>query len=303
MTISPSTAAVLSMATADPLIFKAELDTVRGRLDQVRSFEHETSVWAQYNFNNFGVSSSAGAGYDMGINGLTLGVDKSVEAGDGVFTFGGFTSYSNSDMEFDRGGDGEVDSYSVGGYGSYMHNSGFYVDGVLKANRFAHDVNAQMNSGSRAYGNYDANGIGAHLQTGKYFWFDETYVAPYVGMSAFVSDSSNYTLSNGMKAQVDNQRSMVGEVGVQVGHNFEVNGSKIQPYFRAALAQEFIDSNDVKVNEDHFTNDLSGSRGIYQVGVNAKVTDTINVNVNASYSHGKQVDEPLAAHVGVVWTF
>ena len=239
----------------------------------------------------------------MNVNGLTVGMDTSVGTSDGVVTFGSFTSYSDSDLEFDRGGDGQVDSYSIGAYGSYLHNSGYYVDGILKTNNFAHDVNARMNSGTLAWGSYDSSGIGAHLQTGKYFHFDKTWVAPYVALSTFTSDSSDYTLSNGMRAQVGKQRSMIGEVGVQVGHSLEYNGAKIQPYFRAAVSNEFIDDNEVKVNEDTFTNDLSGTRGIYQVGVNARVTDTLTVNAHTSYSHGEHVDEPWTVNLGVSWKF
>nr|WP_162303002.1 autotransporter outer membrane beta-barrel domain-containing protein [Buttiauxella sp. 3AFRM03] len=309
MSISPSTAAVLAMATADPLIFKAEMDVVRDRMDLVRSasryteISHDTNLWAHYNFNNFSVSSTAGAAYDMTVSGFTLGMDRSVALDNAIATFGGFTSYSRSDLDFDRGGNGDVDSYSVGAYASYLHNNGFYADSILKANRFGNDVHAQMTSGSAAYGDYNTNGIGMHLQGGKYFYFGESYIAPYVALSTFTSDSNDYTLSNGMKARVDNQKSVIGEAGVQMGHHFEYNGAQIQPYFRAAVAQEFIDDNEVRVNDDTFTNDLSGARGVYQVGVNAQVTDTLAVNAHTSYSHGDHVDEPLTVDLGVSWKF
>jgi outer membrane autotransporter barrel domain len=303
MTITPATAAVLSMATVDPLIFRAELDTVRGRLDQTRSYAHDTSVWVQYSFSNFEVSSPAGAGYDMNTRGLTLGTDKSIELDNGIATLGAFTSYSRSDPEFYRNGNGEVDSYSIGAYASYLHRSGFYADGVLKANHFSNDTDARMSSGGKASGGYSTNGVGLHLQGGKYFYFDNAYIAPYVALSTFTSDSSEYSLSNGMKARVDTQRSVTGETGIRMGHKFEIKGVQAEPYFRMAVAREFVDNNEVKVNDDRFINDLSGSRSVYAVGVSARLTDRLAVQVDASHSDGKQVDEPWTMNLGVSWKF
>jgi outer membrane autotransporter protein len=302
-TITPSTAAVLSMATVAPLIFQAELSSVRSRLDQVRSFSHDTNVWGHYTANRYNVSDSAGAGYGMHVNGVTIGADKSKESDNGVSTQGLFFSYSHSDVDFDRSGDGNVDSYSVGAYASYLHNSGFYFDGVLKVNRFGNDVNGQMTSGEAANGYYNTTGLGVNLQGGKYFYFGDSYIAPYASVTGFTSNTSDYTLSNGMKAHVGSQRSVIGETGVSLGHQFVVQGAQVQPYLKLAVTQEFIDDNAVKVNDDHFTNDLSGTRGVYQLGVNAKATNRITVHADASYAQGSHVESPWTASLGASWSF
>ena len=55
----PSTTDVLNMAAAQPLVFDAELDTVRGRLGSVKGVNYDTAMW-----------SSAT------LTGLTLGIDS-----------------------------------------------------------------------------------------------------------------------------------------------------------------------------------------------------------------------------------
>lgn len=302
-TITPSTAAVLSMATVDPLIFQSELSSVRGRLDAVRSFSHDTNFWAHYTASRYNVSDSAGAAYDMHLNGVTLGADQSIDTDSSVTTRGAFFSYSHSDVDFDRGGDGNVDSYSVGAYFSYLHQSGFYLDSVLKVNRFENEVNGRMTSGAPADGYYNTTGAGLNIQGGKYFYFGDTWVAPYTAVTGFTSNSSGYTLSNGMNADVGPQRSVIGEAGVSAGHKFNVQDVEVQPFVRAAVMQEFMDNNNVKVNNDGFTNDLSGTRGIYQAGVNARVAKSFTVQANASYAEGHHVETPWTVNLGGSWSF
>ena len=173
----------------------------------------------------------------------------------------------------------------------------------MKVNRFGNDVNGKMTSGAAANGYYNTTGIGANLQGGKYFYLGDSYIAPYASVTGFTSNTSDYTLSNGMKAHVGSQRSVMGETGVNLGHKFAVKGAQVQPYLKLAVTQEFIDDNAVKVNDDHFTNDLSGTRGVYQLGVNAKVTDRITVHADASYSQGSHVEAPLTANLGASWSF
>ncbi|MGR7464154.1 autotransporter outer membrane beta-barrel domain-containing protein [Klebsiella aerogenes] len=303
--ITPSTAAVLNMAAVDPLVFQAELSSVRHRLNETRSFSHDTHVWSDvYNTRN-DTSTDAGAGFDQTLNGITLGVDQSRRSGNGVTTRGVFFGYSHSDVDFDRGGDGNVDSYSVGAYASYLHDSGVYLDGILKANRFENDVNGRMTSGGAADGYYDSNGLGIHLEGGKYFHFGETYIAPYAAFTAFTTDNSEYTLSNGMYAHVGNGRSVQAEAGVNVGHRFTLkNGATLQPYFGAAVTQEFIDENEVDVNSDgHFQNDTSGTRGVYQAGLRAQFSPRLTAHIDASYAEGSHIESPWIANAGIAWSF
>ncbi|KGT87023.1 hypothetical protein NG99_24415 [Erwinia typographi] len=301
--ITPSTAAVLSMATVDPLVFQAEMSSIRERLAEVRSFSHDTNVWGHYIAHRLRVNDAAGAGYGLNLNGVTLGGDKSTEYANGVTTKGIFFSYSHSDVSFNRGGKGDVDSYSLGAYTSYLHDSGFWLDGVFKVNRFGNNIDARMTSGTIASGYYNTTGIGTNLQGGKYFYFGDSYVTPYAAITGFTSNTSDYTLSNGMKAHVSPQKSVTGETGVSFGHKFVVHGALVQPYIKLAVTQEFIDDNKVKVNDDHFTNDLSGTRGVYQLGVNTKVTDRLTVHADASYAQGSHVEAPWTANLGASWSF
>ncbi|MFH7407610.1 autotransporter outer membrane beta-barrel domain-containing protein, partial [Pseudomonas syringae group genomosp. 7] len=81
---------------------------------------------------------------------------------------------------------------------------------------------------------------------------------------------------NGMLAENDLARTLVGKLGATTGRNFDLGqGRTFQPYVRAAWAHEFAINNGVQVNANDFNNDLSGSRGELGIGVAASVSDRL----------------------------
>ena len=74
--ITPSTTDVLNMAAAQPLVFDAELDTVRERLGSVKGVNYDTAMWSSAINSRNNVTTDAGAGFEQTLTGLTLGIDS-----------------------------------------------------------------------------------------------------------------------------------------------------------------------------------------------------------------------------------
>lgn len=296
-TYTPSTSAVLSMAVTAPIINDVEMHTVRDRIDAVRDTSHGLNAWARYIGSKESINNDA-AGFDMNINGVMVGADASKDFTGSHLTMGGFMSYTNSDVDFDRDGSGDVDSWSTGAYLSWMNNSGYYVDSIVKVNRFSNDVNAQMTSGGAADGDYNQNGFSVHLEAGKFFTFDQSFVAPYVAVTGFTTDHSSYDLSNGMEANVDSVNSLFVESGVNFGTTLNVRSAVLKPYVKLAVADELVNDNHVQVNDDRLEDDMSGVMGIYEVGINAQVTKTLNVGASVQYNHSNKMESPFIVNTG-----
>lgn len=112
--ITPSTTDVLNMAAAQPLVFDAELDTVRERLGSVKGVSYDTAMWSSAINTRNNVTTDAGAGFEQTLTGLTLGIDSRFSREESSTIRGLFFGYSHSDIGFDRGGKGNVDSYTPG---------------------------------------------------------------------------------------------------------------------------------------------------------------------------------------------
>lgn len=113
--ITPSTTDVLNMAAAQPLVFDAELDTVRERLGSVKGVSYDTAMWSSAINTRNNVTTDAGAGFEQTLTGLTLGIDSRFSREESSTIRGLIFGYSHSDIGFDRGGKGNIDSYTPRG--------------------------------------------------------------------------------------------------------------------------------------------------------------------------------------------
>ncbi len=221
--ITPSTTDVLNMAAAQPLVFDAELDTVRERLGSVKGVNYDTAMWSSAINTRNNVTTDAGAGFEQTLTGLTLGIDSRFSREETSTIRGLFFGYSHSDIGFDRGGKGNVDSYTPwGAYAGWEHQNGAYVDGVVKVDRFANTIHCKMSNGATAFGDYNSNGAGAHVESG-FRWVDGLWsVRPYLAFTGFTTDGQDYTLSNGMRADVGNTRILRAEAGTAVSYHMDL---------------------------------------------------------------------------------
>ncbi|EHO4505538.1 pertactin family autotransporter, partial [Salmonella enterica] len=303
--ISASTAAVLNMAAVQPLVFDAELESVRERLQARKMAGREDSLWmTQYNTRN-NVSTSAGAEFKQTSGGLIMGIDRLSQYEKSSGTLGAFFSYSHSNIDFSRSGEGHVDSYSFGAYAGLQHESGFYLDSIAKANLFDNNVKGRMNNGGAADGDYRTWGIGAHLESGIRLSNNNWSATPYMAFTGFTGSARKYVLSNGMQADVDTTRMLRAEVGLGMDYRLILsNGGELQPWLKISARQELADNNQVTINNrDRFNNELSGMRGVFQTGVHAKITDNLTGHLSAGYGDGAGVQSPWRATAGMSWSF
>ncbi|WP_145576739.1 autotransporter outer membrane beta-barrel domain-containing protein [Yersinia alsatica] len=301
--LTASTAGILAMANTSPVIFNAELSSVNNRLDRLATFSHEDGLWLTYLNNSFKVNGTA-TNFNQTLNGVTLGADKTAEMDNGSMTLGGFFSHSNSSIKTDYQSSGKVDSYALGAYALYQHRSGYFVNGVLKGNQFSQDVNVEMRGADTAKGNARFTGLGLAIKAGKNIGHGALTVTPYAGISGFNGFDSDYQLSNGMKAQSKGNRSVIGTVGVNTGYQINLkNGVAIKPYTTLSVDQEFAKGNKMVINNEQFSNDLSGTRANVGLGMNAQLSKNVSVTSEVKFAKGKNISSPVTVNAGISYSF
>ena len=303
-TISPSTQSVLALFNAAPNIWNSELTTLRSRMGEVRG-KPLGGAWMRSYGSRFNASTGDGVNYQQKQSGLTLGVDAPLQVGIGELSLGVMAGYSKNDLDLSRGTTGNVDSYYVGGYGTWLLDDGYYLDGVLKLNRFRNESKVAMSDGTKAKGDYESSAVGGSLEFGRHINFADGYfLEPYAQLSSVWVQGDSYTLDNGMQANNERTQSTLGKVGTSAGRSIALkDGGVLTPYLRVAMAQEFSRSNDVKVNDKRFGNDLSGSRAELGAGVSVSLSERLQLHADFDYMKGKNVEQPWGANVGLKLAF
>lgn len=305
-TIAPGTRSVLALFNTAPTVWYGELTSLRTRMGELRFNGGQAGGWGRIYGNKYNVADGSGVGYQQTQQGFTLGADAPLPIGDGQWLVGVMAGHSKSDLDLNRGTSGTVNSYYLGTYVTWLDaQNGYYFDAVMKANRFRNDAKVSLSDGARAKGDYDNTGLGGSVEFGQHIKLGDGYfIEPFTQWSAVVIQGRNYSLDNGMEAEGDRTRSLLGKAGMTVGRNFTLdNGNVVQPYVRGAWAHEFAKRNEVQVNNNVFNNDLSGSRAELGTGVAVSLTENLQVHADFDYSNGKNIEQPFGANVGVRYSW
>jgi outer membrane autotransporter protein len=304
-TISPGTRSVLALFNTAPTVWYGEMTSLRSRMGELRHNDAQAGGWIRSYGNKYSLSDANGVGVKQTQRGFSLGADTPLNE-DSQWLIGVMAGHSSSDLDLGRGTSGTVKSYYAGLYATWMDTaSGYYFDGVVKANRFENDAKVAMSDGAKAKGKYGTNGIGASAEVGRHIKLDnEFFVEPFAQASTVVAKGKNYGLDNGLQAKGDNTHSLLGKLGVTVGRDFIMDdGSIVQPYLRTAVAHEFAKNNKAKVNGHVFNNDLSGSRAELGAGVAVSLSQNLQLHADFEHSRGKHLDQPWGANVGVRYSW
>jgi outer membrane autotransporter protein len=298
--ISPGARSVLALFNTAPTVWYGELSSLRSRMGELRFNGGQAGGWIRTYGNKYNVADGSGVGYQQTQQGLSLGADARV--GESQVLVGVLAGTSESDLDLNRGTSGTVKSYYVGPYVTWLDSdTGYYFDGVLKYNRFRNESKVNLSDGSRTKGDYDNWGVGGSAEFGRHIKLANGYfVEPSAQLSAVQIQGKHYTLDNDMDADGDRMRSLLGKAGATFGRNFGfANGAVAQPYVRAAVAHEFASNNEVKVNNNVFNNDLSGSRAEFGAGVAVAMSQRWQMHFDLDYAKGKHIEQPYGVNLGL----
>ncbi|WP_411706363.1 autotransporter outer membrane beta-barrel domain-containing protein [Edaphovirga cremea] len=302
--ISPGTRSVLALFNTAPTVWYGEATSLRTRMGELRFEPGQAGMWVRAYGNKYKVAEGTGVGYKQSQQGFTLGADMPIT--DSQWLVGVMAGHSTSDLDLNRGTSGNVKSYYVGAYATWMdEESGFYFDAVAKVNRFKNESKVGLSDRTTTKGSYSNTGGGLSAEVGRNIKLDDGFfVEPYAQMSTVVIEGADYHLDNGLKAKGERTRSIMAKAGATVGRDIQLDsGSVLQPYLRAAMVHEFANNNKVEVNNNVFNNDLSGSRAEFGAGVAVKLSKNLQLHADLEHSSGGKVEQPWGANVGVRYTW
>ncbi|MEO6676999.1 MAG: autotransporter outer membrane beta-barrel domain-containing protein, partial [Pseudomonas sp.] len=244
--VSTPTRSVMAMFGIGPTVMYGEMSTLINRMGDLRVNGGQSGGWVRSYGNRYSVSGNVlGGSYSQTQSGIAMGVDTPVQIAGERVLLGAFAGYSKSDLDLSRGSSGDIGSTSLGIYGTWLGDSGYYLDTVAKLNHFRNDAKVTLSDGTRTKGNYNNLGASASVEFGKHIELgSDYYIEPFTQWQVAAVQGKDYSLDNGLRADADTTRSMLGKAGMNVGRSMTLaNGSKLQPHLTAAVVREFARNN------------------------------------------------------------
>ncbi|MGE1094706.1 autotransporter outer membrane beta-barrel domain-containing protein [Pseudomonas zeae] len=298
--LSKGANAAVAQHAASGALIGAQMNTLVKRLGELRMGKDNGGLWTRGFTKEQHLDTGSSRAFQQQVNGFEIGADKALPFADGKLYLGGMVGKGEGRQNFGEGSKGSIDSTMLGGYATYVDQSGVYVDSVLKYTHLDNEVDITSNTGEKVDAKYKNHAVAADIEIGKQIdlgkgWF----VEPQLALQAFRVSGVDYTASNGLKVEQDAVTSVQSRVGSLVGRNLKLdNGMTVQPYAKASWLTEHAGGSQVKVNGVRLDSNLPGSRAEIGGGVILQTAEKHKFYIDAEYSKGGGIEQPYAVNLG-----
>lgn len=203
-----------NLATINLLTWRQEFSSFSQRMGELRDSQGNSGVWARV----YGGEIEQGSNYDNNYQTYQVGYDKAYDYAGGKLFLGYLFSYTDGNTDYDLGS-GENNSIGAGVYGSWLNNSGHYIDVVAKLSRLHNDYDVY--SENRMYnskGDYTNYGVSLGVEYGKRFVTDNKFfIEPSIRMDLGRVANKSYTTSTDVRVEQDTLYTALGSLGAKIG--------------------------------------------------------------------------------------
>lgn len=287
-----------NLATINLLTWRQEFSSFSQRMGELRDSQGNSGVWARV----YGGEIEQGSNYDNSYQTYQVGYDKTYDYAGGKLFLGYLFSYTDGSTNYDLGS-GENNSIGAGVYGSWLNNSGHYIDVVAKLSRLHNDYDVY--SENRMYnskGDYTNYGVSLGVEYGKRFVTDNKFfIEPSIRMDLGRVANKSYTTSTDVRVEQDTLYTALGSLGAKIGYNLE----KGNLYARISGVKEFAGDIDTtytnKFGQTKTSVDLEDEWVEFGIGGNYKVAENVNLYLDLSKTTEAMVDTNWQANLGFRW--
>lgn len=208
--------------------------------------------------------TSTGDGYDMDTGIYQGGIDLARELGHDFVAAGLIAGYGRSTLDFNATAtDATVDGPVFGAYGTYITESGVFVNGILMGQVF--DVDMSLASVST---DFSGSSVGGRVETGIRLTYGELLVEPSVAMQASYTSFDTVDVAN-IAAGFGDTTGLAAEGRLRVAANIRRETVLLKPYAIATLGYEFLADDNVTVTalDASYVGDQKGLYGDLSLGL------------------------------------
>ncbi|MDR0532769.1 MAG: autotransporter-associated beta strand repeat-containing protein [Verrucomicrobiales bacterium] len=289
--------AVLSSAAARELAW-FDNNTLTKRMGDLHMDQngHDWDVWVQSYGSQYNMGGQVtGHTWELMTYGVNIGADKAwnIDKRNTLYT-GVFGGYDSGDLDFKQNsGTGSNDAYSLGFYGTWIHDSGWYADWIGKAQYYSNNFKAYDDNRNETSGDYDNWAVGTSLELGRQFRFKDGWFAePQVQASYVHFFGGSYTTGddNVFGVNLQDRDVLQFRFGSLLGRNIQLTpnntSSFLQPYVKIFGVEQVSNGGAVSSGPDSWNPNFDGASAIIGTGLVWQIgpDDQIHLDYEAQFS-------------------
>ena len=278
------------------MTWRQENNDMNKRLGELRDSKGEHGAWARM---ARGESKYGSHGVKNQYNYYQVGYDEKLSTNPN-WTVGVALTRTEGNSTF-AAGSGENKHTGLAIYGSYLSDSGSFVDLIAKYARLDNEFKTVGAGVGDA--DYKENAYSLSAEYGKRFTGDNGFwIEPQVELTYGTVGSVDYLTNKGYSVHKDSTDSLVGRLGFALGKNIKQGNV----YVRASYLYDFDGESTVTMSgagTASFKQDLGGGWWEVGVGTNINLSDATHLYFDVEKTYGGNVATPWQWNAGVRWSF
>ena len=278
------------------MTWRQENNDMNKRLGELRDSKGEHGAWARM---ARGESKYGAHGVKNQYNYYQVGYDEKLSTNPN-WTVGVALTRTEGNSTF-AAGSGENKHTGLAIYGSYLSDSGSFVDLIAKYARLDNEFKTVGAGVGDA--DYKENAYSLSAEYGKRFTGDNGFwIEPQVELTYGTVGSVDYLTNKGYSVHKDSTDSLVGRLGFALGKNIKQGNV----YVRASYLYDFDGESTVTMSgagTASFKQDLGGGWWEVGVGTNINLSDATHLYFDVEKTYGGNVATPWQWNAGVRWSF
>lgn len=278
------------------MTWRQENNDMNKRLGELRDSKGEHGAWARM---ARGESKYGAHSVKNQYNYCQVGYDEKLSTNPN-WTVGVALTRTEGNSTF-AAGSGENNHTGLAIYGSYLSDSGSFVDLIAKYARLDNEFKTVGAGVGDA--DYKENAYSLSAEYGKRFTSDNGFwIEPQVELTYGTVGSVDYLTSKGARVHQDSVDSLVGRLGFSLGKDIKQGNV----YVRASYLYDFDGETKATMSgagTASFEQDLGGGWWEVGVGTNLNLSDATHLYFDVEKTFGGNVATPWQWNAGVRWSF
>ena len=288
--------AISDMMNISLMTWRQENNDMNKRLGELRDSKGEHGAWARM---ARGESKYGSQNVKNQYNYYQVGYDEKLSTNPN-WTVGVALTRTEGNSTF-AAGSGENKHTGLAIYGSYLSDSGSFVDLIAKYARLDNEYKTVGAGVGDA--DYKENAYSLSAEYGKRFTSDNGFwIEPQVELTYGTVGSVDYLTNKGYSVHKDSTDSLVGRLGVALGKNIKQGNV----YVRASYLYDFDGESTVTMGgagTASFKQDLGSGWWEVGVGTNLNLSEATHLYFDLEKTYGGNVATPWQWNAGVRWSF